>query len=200
MSKEADYFFNKFQEGLVGGINTIAIGIVEKFDGAKMKADVKVLPDNALVVDVPVATFQTSQFYIRVPYKKGDHVIVAFAQRDIDGIMYGGDEIPSQRMLSLDDAIVIGGINLFANPLPGVNADDLIIAKKDLNSKIVLDATGNITVESAGNVFLGGGDASEGVPLGDTLKQWLDGHTHGTTPGPPPTDSSPSPSKGVKVK
>ena len=142
--KKANEFFSKFQSNMVGGLNTCMLGQIETFDPERMAADVVLLPDGDLIIDVPVAIQQTEDFYIRLPYKIGDIVVILFAQRDLDGIMQGGDATPSQRMLSIDDAIVIGGINLYTDdPLPSANAGDLVIGKKDGGSKIVLNQTDN---------------------------------------------------------
>lgn len=66
---------------------------------------------------------------------------------------------------------------------------------------------GAVVVESP-EILLGSDGAEEGVPLGITLKEWLDGHTHeyswtssggsGTTS--PPTSESPKPSEKVMVE
>ena len=47
-----------------------------------------------------------------MPYKRGDTVLVVFAQREIDNIMYEANNPASQRMLAVDDAVVVCGINL----------------------------------------------------------------------------------------
>lgn len=144
---EAAAFFERFKNNLIGSLNTCAIGQIVRFDGVKMQADVKLLPDGELILDVPVGTIQTSDFYIRVPYKNGDYVVVIFAQRDIDEIMYGGNTTPSQRMLALDDAIVAFGINLFTNSLPSENSNDLVIGKKDGGASIVIKQNNEIEVK-----------------------------------------------------
>ena len=136
--KDANNFFQQFKNGLIGGLNTIAIGRIQRFDPLKMQADVNILPGDTLVVDVPVGTIQTSRYFIRVPYTRGDHVLVAFAQRDIDEIMRGANATESQRMLSLDDAVVVCGINTFNDPLPAEDADKLVIGQKDGEAKITM--------------------------------------------------------------
>jgi len=69
---------------------------------------------------------------------------------------------------------------------------------------IKINTDGNIILYPASgkNVLLGDVSASEGVPLGQTLKSWLDSHQHPTGVGPsgPPIASSPSPSSIVKTK
>jgi hypothetical protein len=139
--KKAQEFFNKFQTNMIGGINTCLLGQIERFDPEEMSADVVLLPDGDLITGVPVGIQQTSDFYIRMPYLEGDIVLVVFVQRDIDGIMRGGDATPSQRMLSMDDAVIVCGINLYTDdPLPAANSSDLVIGKRNGNAKIVLNA------------------------------------------------------------
>jgi Phage protein Gp138 N-terminal domain len=151
--RKANDFFNKFQNNMVGSLNTCLMGQIVRFDPERMAADVSLLPDGDLIIDVPVAIQQTKDFYIRVPHQVGDTVLVVFCQRDIDGIMHGDSATPSQRMLSLDDAIVIGGINLYKDGmLPSANAGDLVIGKKNGGSKIVLNQNNN-NIEVTCNQF-----------------------------------------------
>lgn len=155
--KKAQEFFNKLSSGIIGGVNTCMLGQIERFDPVEMSADVVLLPDGDLIVDVPVGMQQTSDFFIRMPYQEGDIVLVVFAQRDIDGIMRGGDATPSQRMLSLDDAIIVCGINLFTDdPLPAANAGDLVIGKRNGNAKIVLKQTNDDIAVTCSNFTING--------------------------------------------
>jgi len=137
MTQEGVTFFEKMKRNLVAGLNTCAIGKIEAFDGVKMQASVTVFPDEDLIQNAPVMAIQTSDFYIRVPYQKGDYVLVAFAQRDIEAILYKG-ATPSERMLSKDDAVVLGGINLFTESLPSEHTDKLVIGQKDGGANITM--------------------------------------------------------------
>lgn len=136
--KDANLYFKQMQRNMIGVINTVAIGRIRSFDPRQMKADVNILPGDTLIIDVPVGTIQTSEYFIRVPYRRGDYVLVAFAQRDIDDIMRGGNASESQRMLSLDDAIVVCGINPFTSNLPEDDSDKLVIGQKDGEAKIIM--------------------------------------------------------------
>lgn len=149
--KNANEFFSRLKSGLVGELNTCLIGQIERFDPQRMSADVVLLPDNELIIDVPVGIQQTGDFFIRIPYKPGDFVLVVFSQRDIDGIMNSGDATPSKRMLSKDDAVIVCGLNPFDAPLlPAANSGDLVIGKRNGNSKIVLkSASDDIEVTCA---------------------------------------------------
>lgn len=153
MSREADDFFGRFKDNLIGGLNTCLIGRIERYNPTKMQADVILLPDRDLIVNVPVATLQSGDYYIRVPFKKWDYVLVVFSQRDIDGIMNSGEATPTDRKLSLDDAIVIGGINLFNAPLPAADSDKLVIGQKNGAAKITI---GGGSINLTGNVFVNG--------------------------------------------
>lgn len=70
-------------------------------------------------------------------------------------------------------------------------------------ASVVIDSVGNIVVTPASgkNVLLGGSGASHGLSLGDSLKTWLDTHSHPTSTGPSgsPTTSSPAVSTTVKT-
>lgn len=159
MSKAANHFFKQYQNKLIGGINTCLIGVIENYDAETNKADVS-LPDGELITNVPVGAIQTAEFFIRVPYTPGDYVLVVFSQRDIDGIMNEGDETPTDRMLSLDDAIVVCGINLFNDPLPSNDLDKLVIAQKDGAASIIM---GGGEIHFGGNkVFVNGTELKAG--------------------------------------
>lgn len=151
---EAAKFFENFKKDLVSGIYTTSLALVEAYDPKLNKADIKLLPGGNLIKSVPVAIQQTKDFFIRVPYQKGDHVLVVFAQRDIDAVMYGSSNIPSERMLAIDDAIIIGGVNIFSDPLPAADADKLVIGQKDSAAKITI---GGGKISLVGNVDIVGG-------------------------------------------
>lgn len=136
--REANDFFRRFKEKMVGGLNTCAIGQIENYDPVKLKADVRILPGETLIKSVPVVIQQSGDFYIRVPYKRNDPVAVVFAQREIDNIMYQANNPASQRMLAVDDALVIGGINFFTNDLPATDADKLLIGEKSGGATIAI--------------------------------------------------------------
>ena len=211
-------FFDKLTEYLTSGINNCMLGKIEKFDAVTMKAEVSPMvkyknkdgsiENRPLLIEVPVSFIKAGPFVIRPPYKKGDIVLVVFADEDIDNVLLsgGGSEPNSKRKHSLDDAIVVDGIMPFTQTLPNEHIEDLVIAKDDFATKIVVKEDGEIIIQG-GKVYLGSEDAEEGIPLGDKLKQWLDNHTHpytwtssgGTGSTSPPSEPSPEPSEVVKT-
>lgn len=209
---EAMSFFEKIMGNVTDGVNSCILGRIEKFNASTMKADISplvkvrfkdgTLEDQSLLIDVPVSFLKAGPFVIRPPYKVGDMVVVVFADRDIENTLISGakSEPNSLRQHSLDDAIVVGSLMPFNITLPGAHSDDLIIAKDDFSSKVVLKENGDIIIQG-NNVFLGSDSALEGVPLGDTLKAWLDEHTHPAPGGETgsPSSNSPDPSQVVKT-
>lgn len=154
--REANDFFHKFKSKMIGGLNTCAIGLIENYDPVKSKADVRILPGETLIKSVPVAIQQTGDFYIRMPYKRNDPVVVVFAQREIDNIMHQANNPTSERMLAVDDAVVVGGINFFSNDLPIVDADKLVVGEKSGGATIVI---------GGGKISLKGDVDVNGTPL-----------------------------------
>lgn len=201
---DAMEFMSGLTNGITAGINNCILGKIERFDGQSMKADIIPMVRSSdggasMLIEVPVSFIKAGPFLIRPPYKKGDVVVVMFADNDIENVLLSGEisDPNSNRKHSLDDAIAIGSIMPFTKTLPDEHLSDLVIAKDDFSSKIVIKESGDIIIEG-GNVLLGDGAATEGVPLGDTLKNWLDTHTHPSVGAP--TSQSPSPSEVVKIK
>lgn len=154
--KEANDFFRRFKDKMVGGLNTCAIGEIVSYDPIKSKADVKLLPGDTLIKSVPVGIQQTAEYFIRMPYKRGDTVLVVFVQREIDNIMYQSNNPASQRMLAVDDAVVVCGINLFTNNLPATDSDKLLIGEKSGGATITI---------GGGQISLKGDVDVNGTPL-----------------------------------
>lgn len=152
---EAMKFFGAFKKGVVGELYTTALARIEAYNPTQNKADISLLPDGDLIKSVPVAIQQTSEFYVRMPYERGDLVLVCFSQRDIDPVLYDNGKIPSERMLAMDDAIVVAGINPFNDPLPAADAGKLVIGQKDGLAKITM---GGGEINLTGKVKVNGGE------------------------------------------
>lgn len=215
---EVNDFMDNLAGGIVNGINACMLGKIESIDLESMKADILPMArvqakdgsveDMALLIEVPVSFIKSGPFYIRPPYKAGDIVVVVFADSDTENILLSGEvsNPNSERKHSLDDAIVIGSIMPFTEKTTSEHLGDLVITNDDLSTKLVLKEDGEIIIK-ASKVLLGDDEASEGVPLGNALKSWLDGHTHsytwsseggsGNTGGP--NGASPGPSEVTKT-
>ena len=182
---------------------------IVSFDSQQMKASIQPMQKGLpMIENVPVALQKAGPFFIRVPFEKGDVVVVVFADKGIDTqINTGADaEEVGARKHDISDAIVVGGITPFNSPLPAEAG--LVIAKKDLSAKVVIQEDNKIVVETNANIYLGSAAADEGLSLGNALKQWADNHDHnytwtdaagsGTTD--PPNEASPAPSEKVMTE
>lgn len=209
---EAVKFFDGIMGEMTQGIHTCMLGKINKFDSKTMRAEVILLHkrqlsagqavEYPLILDAPVAFFHANDFFISPPYKKGDTVVVIFAESDMDKVLASGEkESPnSQRRHALEDAIVIGGWQKQGDILP-IDGDSLVIGHKSNNAYMKITQDGDVYID-ANNIYLGGDSANEGIPLGDSLKSWLDSHTHEAPMGETssPNSKSPEPSQAVRVK
>jgi hypothetical protein len=158
--KEAADFFSMFENRITGGMNTCLIAEIVSYDAAAMTADVETLPERDLITSVPVAAQKGGGFIVRVPYAKGDKVLVVISQRDIDAIMHGEGEA-TERKMALDDAVIVGGITPFTDPLPAGNEADLVIGKEDMSAKLVMTAGGAVQIIAPGGITLQGPTRTE---------------------------------------
>lgn len=150
--------------------HTCFMAEIDKVDLEQMTADIyplhKIKYRNGKIEElkkirkVPIAHPNTSDFYIRYPYKKGDMVMVACCERGIDDVIATGSKQPEKgtRKHSLDDAVIIGGLTPFTQPLPSNDADGIVIAHKNSNTKIYIDDSGDIEIKG-NNVKVEGGSS-----------------------------------------
>lgn len=145
--KEANKFFNGMMDN-GKDFNKCKVGQVVKFDAGKMKADIQPLPssENSLLINVPVMTFLSGSFFIKIPLEVGDTVLVLFADNDLDDILLGGDSNATGRKHDLSDAICIGGINLFNESLGG-DSTELTLGTKDLKGMLSISKDGEISIK-----------------------------------------------------
>lgn len=166
-------FFYKLSNGIINGINNCMLGKIDNFNSKTMKADIMPLVKKryengevenvSLLIEVPVSAMKAGPFVIRPPYRKGDIVLVVFADSDIENALLSGDvsKPNSTRKHSLDDAIVVGGVMPFTNTLPEEHSKDLIIGNEDFSTKIVLKEAGGILFESDKEITIKGPSGTE---------------------------------------
>lgn len=151
----ANDFFNDFKKNIMGGMNVCKLARVDKFNPANMTVDATPFPtgDNAMIVNIPVATVKSRDFIVYYPLEAGDHVVLLFADGDTDGVMLGQDEAPTERTHDISDCVCLGGFSLF-------NQDVGIEDKTSLTLKSAGGATVTIskgdTVEIKGKALYNG--------------------------------------------
>lgn len=224
---EVSKFFDDLFGGYTDHNHNCMLAKVKRFDHKKMKAEVipltKYVSKNGTVerrkplIEVPVSFMYANGFFIRPPLVSGDLVVLIISDEDMDKVLMSGEEEEpnTSRKNDLSDAIVVACWQRFTEELPiaDSNEKDLVISSKSRAFSLIIKENGKIEVESNsevtvkapniktdGNIFLGSSDAGEGIPLGDTLKAWLDSHTHPHPMGSTGSPSSPSPEPSQVVK
>ena len=122
--ENANKFLKDFASGISKGVNVAKLGKVVKFYPEVMKADVIPLPseDNAMIINVPVATVRTSDFLLYYPLKPDDNVVLLFIDNDTDNILLGEDSIETERDHDVSDCICLTYIKIPAGPYSRTNA------------------------------------------------------------------------------
>ncbi|MGL5049283.1 MAG: Gp138 family membrane-puncturing spike protein [Fusobacteriaceae bacterium] len=131
----------------IQAIHTTTLGKIVNFDPITMRADVELLENvrfeevyypSTTIVNALVMYPKVASFYIRVPYKRGDKVVLAFAESDISDMMVSGDKVNQQstRRHAEDDIIVMGGWSEEKLPTLSGADDDLIIVNSKTNTVI----------------------------------------------------------------
>ena len=155
MSAEVERYFERQKKNTADNLNTCTLAEIINVELKYMRADIKLLTgDEDIIMQVPIAPQQTGEFIIRIPYKVGDNVVVMFSQSDIDPFLFGGG-VSSEGQHTIDDAIIIGGIQSFNEPLLDEFTEyeeDLVIAKRDFSARIIIKENSEILIESDENI------------------------------------------------
>jgi hypothetical protein len=197
-------------------LHTMLPGRVEEYDSSKQEASVKpliqrlvltedgeqILEEIPIISNVPVAFPRVSSFFLSFPIKKGDLVMLHFAERSLDNWLggQGEDTDPDEfRMHDLTDAVAYSGLYPFNRAIKDVDEVNMVLGADEggLQIHITPDGVMEIKVDGA---------ADEAVALGNKLKTFwdstvkpaYDSHIHPTGVGPsgppaaplPPFDSS----------
>lgn len=173
--------------------NILRVGLVNSIDPAK--GTVKVLlpdKDDIVTTDIPMLSFE-----YHMP-EVGDSVLCVFLGNGLEqgfclGKYYSDINIPPED----NEKIYVKRIDENMEWRYNKESKELKLTVENVEIKV---QNGTVII-SADKILLGGLGANEGVPLGGTLKAWLDNHTHPTPNGEsgPPTNKSPEPSEVTKI-
>lgn len=138
---------------------------VERYDHTQQRADVLpllrrayadgVTEDMPVIPDVPVIWPRSGGAQMTMPVKRGDTVMLVFADRAIDNwLSQGGNIEPNdRRQHDLSDAVAIPGLVSFADfgeVEPSENNDDVLL--RYAGSKVRIKSNGDVEVEGSGNI------------------------------------------------
>lgn len=154
-----DNYFSQLTGGLTNKMITCTIARILSVDFERMVCVVQ--PENAEddtpIEDVPFGFMQNDEFVIRFPYREGDRVFIGFCKEDMDPVLFddGNREMAADEIFQLKDAFVIGGVQQFTKPnqIPsGVHDDSLLICRKDFKSRIEIDSTNKVIIDTDENI------------------------------------------------
>lgn len=133
----------KFFDGLMGdfadGLRVAMKAEILKYDPVNMIADIQPLQGGLPpILDVPVSLQKAGSFFIRMPFKKGDKVIVVFNDYALDDA--------GERRHHLNDALIVSGLS--EKSLPAEHDKDLLIAHEEMDTKIVIDEDGKVSIST----------------------------------------------------
>lgn len=120
---ELSDFVTSLVDGLLGQVNTTMPGTIVKYDAKKGLASIRPsfkrfyegdtkATDLPIIPSVPVWTMGGVDSWLRIPLKKGDPVLLVFAQRSLEAWHERGDQVDpvDNRKFSLNDAIALAGL------------------------------------------------------------------------------------------
>lgn len=157
----------------VNEINTMFLAIVEDYNTQTGKITVipklKMLDnygnyvDRAMLFECPTSCIKAQNFYLRIPYKKGDVVYVGCSQEALDDLVLNNttsvSNLDGVDRFRLTDAVILGGIFVDTeNKMTTEYPDDFVIQNRDNNDIIVLKKSGGVQVKTSTKFQI---DASE---------------------------------------
>lgn len=165
-------------------------------------AKVRIDKDNHINVQTEESIKVSTKDHLRVECTE-DGVVEIESANLIDVKSGEVIKVESGKEISIESGEVI---NIESGEVINIISGDSVLIKSELAT-----VEADTVVVDSGNILLGAG-AEEGVPLGNTLKEWLDGHQHdfnyswgssagsssGTTTSP--TSDSPDPSSVTKTE
>lgn len=202
----ATYSLRRAVEAVTNQIHTALPGRIESYDHEKQKADVKPLLkrvykdgevlDVPVVPSVPVVFPRGNSSSLTFPLKKGDGVLLVFAERSLDKwLSEGGIVAPDDpRKFDLTDAVAIPGLYPFNVPGLAANNEDVILIHGE--NFITIKSSGEIEISGANKIVLrANGDIEIGGAglkklMTETIISSFNTHLHlsaspGSVTGPP---------------
>ena len=163
-------------------LNTAIPGIVNKYDPSGPTVEVapainKVFPDGQSleykeIVKVPVLFPRTKRFHFTYPLERGDTVLLVFSQRSMETWLDGDGSRRAPQdvgMFSTIDAVAIPGLFAMGDGSQGDEITDPESIELAIdNSKITVDGSGKIKMDTGGTVITAG-TVTSGVVTGESL-------------------------------
>ncbi len=148
----------------VDSINTLLPAKIKRYYPSEMRADIVLLnkvevngniSEQSCIYSCPVMLPKVAGFFIGMPYKEGDVVMVAFSQVALDDLLNSGEaeETKQNRRFSLDDGVVLGGVQIESKgTLANASDEDIVMENIDTGTIIKVKANGDIEINGSKNI------------------------------------------------
>lgn len=136
--KQGKAFLENIKKMASGGLTPKYARVESYEDGL---AQLALLPDEDILIDVPGAIMQAGEYFISMPLKKGDLVCVAFTSTDIN------------------DCLIVGLVGT-EEPPPLLDGNGLMIGKQG-GASLIINDDGSININAPGGLTVTGSTTSE---------------------------------------
>jgi hypothetical protein len=145
----------------VRSIETMFVARIERFDHVNGKADITPITklensygeliDKSMIIECPVLTAKTSNFYIRFPYEVGDLIYVGCSKEALDNLLITGetveDTLSSMPRFRMSDAVVLGGLfHSQETKMLNTNKSDLVVVNRNTGESIKMKKDGGMEI------------------------------------------------------
>jgi len=183
-------------------LHTMLPGRIEEYDAAQQRVSVKplvkrltltengeeLLEELPIIPDVPLAFPRSMEFFMTFPIKKGDLVMLSFAERSLDNWLAsdGEDISPDEfRMHDLTDAVAYPGLYPFKRAIKDISQVNMVMGKDQGGLQVHITPDGKMQIKVNDT-------ADEAVALANKFKTFwnsvvkpaYDAHLHSTAMGP----------------
>jgi Phage protein Gp138 N-terminal domain len=146
-------------------IHTSFPGIIVSYDFTTQKATIQpalnkkytdgVVRSMPILNNVPVIFPRSGGAALTFPISPGDTVLVICSERSLDNWLNTGGQVTpvDPRKFDLSDGIAIPGLFPFSQSSPAPNNSDVVLQYQ--GSKIIIDSTGNVKIETSATVAIG---------------------------------------------
>lgn len=201
------------RDSIMGELHVATVGRIERYDAGQQVADVQPLLKRRVVYDsgeegpaetlpvlpgVPVLFARSASFFMSLPLKRGDHVMLVFLDASTDRFLAGQPGAVTDpgdfRAHDMSDAVALAGLWPSSRALRQADPDNMVMGADDGGAQIHVTPDGKVEIK------LGGGAAPNSAALAEKLealwgqlKSAFDTHTHATGTGPSGPPVSPAP-------
>lgn len=202
------------RDSIMGELHVATVGRIERYDAGQQVADIQPLLKRRVVYDsgeegpaetlpvlpgVPVLFARSASFFLSLPLKRGDHVMLVFMDASTDRFLAGQPGAVTDpgdfRTHDMSDAVALAGLWPSSRALGQVDPDNMVMGADDGGAQIHIrpDGTVEIKLGGAAAVNFSAALAEKLETLWGQSKTNFDTHVHPTGTGPSGVPVTPAP-------